>query len=53
MGKKYSIYAFDYPYKGYYKCWKNTSFFIVAVCYFFIWSVKYFGVNLEKRGNHE
>ena len=44
------INAFDYPYKGYIEYSKQTRVLIVAVVCFIVWSVKHFGVTMEKRG---
>lgn len=49
MGEKYMIMAFDYPFKGYCDS-KQTKWLFIAVFWFIIWSVKHFGVILEKRG---
>lgn len=48
MGMKYEIYAFNYPYKGY-DINKKTKFFIVAAFWFYVFSVKYDGVDITKR----
>lgn len=50
MGKKYMLSAFNYPYKGCADFTKQTSWLFVAVFYLIVWSVKHFGVTLEKRG---
>ena len=51
MGNKYMIYAFDYPYSGWYQYQKQTKSFIVALFILIVWSFKHFGVTFEKRGN--
>ena len=48
MGMKYMINAFNYPYQGYEKC-KQTKFFIIAVFWFSVLSIKYDGVDIQKR----
>ena len=48
MGMKYMINAFNYPYRGYEKC-KQTEFFIIAAFWFAILSIKYDGVDIQKR----
>ena len=48
MGMKYMINAFNYPYQGYEKC-KQTKIFIIAVFWFTILSIKYDGVDIQKR----
>jgi hypothetical protein len=50
MGKKYTVMAFDFPYKSQYDRTKQTRSLIVALTYFIIWNFKYFGVTIEKRG---
>ena len=50
MGSKYTVLAFDYPFNGYYTQSKNTQWLIVALFWTVVWSVKHFGVTLEKRG---
>lgn len=49
MGNKYSIYAFNYPYKGYYNKYKDTKQFMIALLYLTYYTIKYDGVNLEIR----
>lgn len=49
MGMKYMIYAFNYyPYIGY-DTSKQTRFLIVAVFWFILFSIKYDGVDIQKR----
>ena len=48
MGMKYMINAFNYPYK-YYEKSKQTNLFIIAVFWFIILSIKYDGVDTQKR----
>ena len=48
MGMKYMIYAFKYPYTGH-DISKQTRFFIVAVFWFMLFSIKYDGVDITKR----
>lgn len=48
MGMKYEINGFNYPHRGYNGC-KQTRFFIIAVLWFMIFSVKYDGVDIHKR----
>lgn len=48
MGLKYMISAFNYPHKGYEK-WKQTKYFIIAVFWFAVFSIKYDGVDIQKR----
>ena len=48
MGMKYMINAFNYPYRGYEKC-KQTKFFIMAAFWFAVLSIKYDGVDIQKR----
>ena len=49
MGMKYMINAFNYPYyRGYEKC-KQTKFFIIAAFWFAVLSIKYDGVDIQKR----
>ena len=50
MGMKYMINAFNYPYQGYEKC-KQTKIFIIAVFWFTVLSIKYDGVDIQKRVN--
>lgn len=42
------IYAFDYPYTGY-DISKQTKFIIIAVFWFVLFSIKYNGVDIQKR----
>lgn len=49
MGKKYRIDAFKYPYCGYSEVSKHTNWFIIAVFYFAVYSIKYDGVDIYKR----
>ena len=54
MGQKYMISAFDYPHKGYCDYNKQTKWLIVAVFWFVYYSIKHFGVDIQKRGvTHE
>jgi hypothetical protein len=48
MGTKYMINAFNYPYEGYEKG-KQCRFLITCLFWFIVLSIKYDGVNLEKR----
>ena len=49
MGMKYMINAFNYPYyRGYEKC-KQTKFLIIATFWFAVLSIKYDGVDIQKR----
>ena len=48
MGMKYMIYAFNYPYTGY-DMSKQTRFFIIAIFWFMLFSIKYDGVDIQKR----
>ena len=48
MGLKYMINAFNYPCKGYEEN-KQTRYFIVAVFWFAVLSIKYDGVDIQKR----
>lgn len=48
MGMKYMIYAFNYPYAGY-NVSKQTRFFIISVFWFMLLSIKYDGVDIQKR----
>lgn len=45
---KYMINAFNYPYQGYEKC-KQTKYFVVAAFWFAVLSIKYDGVDIQKR----
>lgn len=47
---KYIINAFNYPYK-WVEAQKQTSWIIVAIIYFIIFSIKYDGVDVAKRGD--
>ena len=49
MGQKYMISAFDYPYKGYCDYNKQTEWLIVAAFWFVYYSIKHFGVDIQKR----
>lgn len=49
MGMKYIINAFDYPYQGI-EVERQTKWFIVAISFFCLFSFKYDGVDLQKRG---
>lgn len=49
MGQKYMIYAFNYPFQGYTHS-KQTRWLIIAIGYVIAWSIKYDGVDLNKRG---
>ena len=48
MGMKYMVYAFNYLYTGY-DTSKQTRFLIVAVFWFILFSIKYDGVDIQKR----
>ena len=49
MGSKYLIYGFNYPYEGMMVTIKQTKFFLVALFWFAIGSLKYDGVNVLVR----
>ena len=49
MSWKYSVDAFNYPYKGYHEKCKDTQWFIVALFWFVVYNAKYDGVNFTKR----
>lgn len=48
MGMKYMLSAFNYPYQGA-DVNKQTKFFIVAAFWFAMLSIKYDGVDIQKR----
>jgi hypothetical protein len=50
MGMKYMIYGFNYPYR-YYEASRQTRYIIVAIFWFIVYSLKYDGVDINKRGN--
>lgn len=50
MGRKYMLDAFNYPYPGYSSHVKQTNWLFIAVIYFIVYSIKYDGVNIQKRG---
>lgn len=49
MVMKYMLSAFNYPYQGTDLINKQTKFFIVAAFWFAILSIKYDGVDIQKR----
>lgn len=49
MGMKYIIYGFNYPYRGY-KVSRQTRFMPIAIWWFIVYSLKYDGVDVNKRG---
>lgn len=49
MGMKYMIYGFNYPYKGY-EASRQTRYIVTAIFWFIIYSLKYDGVDINKRG---
>ena len=48
MGMKYMIYAFNYTHMEY-DASKQTRFLIVSVFWFILFSIKYDGVDIQKR----
>lgn len=50
MGHKYMLSAYEYPYPGYAERVINTDYLIVAVLWFIVLSIQYFGVDVQKRG---
>ena len=48
MGMKYLVSARNYSEPSYSKV-KCTNWFIIALPYFIIWSIKYEGADLQKR----
>lgn len=51
MGLKYAIHGFNYPYTGYYEASRQTRFMVIAIFWFIIFSLKYNGVDIYKRGD--
>ncbi len=49
MGMKYTIYGFNYPYKGY-EASRQTRFIPIAIFWFIVYSFKYDGADVNKRG---
>ena len=45
---KYMVYAFNYPYTGH-DIIKQTRFLITAVFWLILFSIKYDGVDIQKR----
>lgn len=50
MGMKYMLGGFNYPYQGL-EATRQTRWLVVAIVYFIYLSIKFDGVDMQKRGN--